>query len=153
MLKLDQELLDGIRQIIREEISGVETDVSTLKTDVSTLKTDVSTLKTDVSTLKTDVSSLKSDVSTLKTDVSTLKSDVSSLKTDVAEMKPQLKENTDMLRVLLANSETHGAEIKQLNHRVAKIEGINKRQDKLESGLLNHRHEVVFKIGEAVFED
>ena len=111
MLKLDQELLDGIRQIIREEISGVETDVSTLKTDVSTLKT------------------------------------------DVAEMKPQLKENTDMLRVLLANSETHGAEIKQLNHRVAKIEGINKRQDKLESGLLNHRHEVVFKIGEAVFED
>jgi len=136
---LDQELLDGIRQIIREEISGVESDVSTLKTDVSSLKG-------DVSTLKTDVSSLKNDVSTLKTDVSTLKN-------DVAEMKPQLKENTDMLRVLLANSETHGAEIKQLNHRVAKIEGINKRQDKLESGLLNHRHEVVFKIGEAVFED
>ena len=139
MLNLDQELLDGIRQIIREEISGVESDVSTLKTDVSSLKG-------DVSTLKTDVSSLKNDVSTLKTDVSTLKN-------DVAEMKPQLKENTDMLRVLLANSETHGAEIKQLNHRVAKIEGINKRQDKLESGLLNHRHEVVFKIGEAVFED
>jgi hypothetical protein len=54
---------------------------------------------------------------------------------------------------LLANSKTHGAEIKQLNHRVAKIEGIKKRQDKLESGLLNHRHKVVFKIGEAVFED
>ena len=143
---MDQELLDAIRQIVREEVSGVKEDVSSLKDDVSTLKTDVSSLKGDVSTLKTDVSSLKNDVSTLKTDVSTLKN-------DVAEMKPQLKENTDMLRVLLANSETHGAEIKQLNHRVAKIEGINKRQDKLESGLLNHRHEVVFKIGEAVFED
>ncbi|MGM0499757.1 MAG: hypothetical protein ACQERL_06070, partial [Bacillota bacterium] len=107
----------------------------------------------DVSNLKTDVSSLKTDVSSLKTDVSTLKTDVSSLKNDVSEMKPQLEENTDMLRVLLANSETHGAEIKQLNYRVAKIEGINKRQDKLESGLLNHRHEVVFKIGEAVFDD
>lgn len=125
MLTLDQELLDGIRQIIREEISGVEEDVSTLKTDVSSLKTDVSTLKTNVSSLKNDVS----------------------------EMKPQLEENTDMLRVLLANSETHGAEIKQLNYRVAKMEGINKRQDKLESGLLNHRHEAVFKIGEAVFDD
>jgi len=125
VLKLDQELLDGIRQIIREEISGVETDVSTLKTDVSTLKTDVSTLKTDVSTLKTDV----------------------------AEMKPQLKENTDMLRVLLANSETHGAEIKQLDYRVAEVEGMKKRQDKLESDLLKHRHEVVVKIGESIFED
>ena len=108
---MDQELLDGIRQIIREEISGVETDVSTLKTDVSTLKT------------------------------------------DVAEMKPQLKENTDMLRVLLANSETHGAEIKQLDYRVAEVEGMKKRQDKLESDLLKHRHEVIVKIGESIFED
>jgi len=111
VLKLDQELLDGIRQIIREEISGVETDVSTLKTDVSTLKT------------------------------------------DVAEMKPQLKEHTDMLRVLLANSETHGAEIKQLDYRVAEVEGMKKRQDKLESDLLKHRHEVIVKIGESIFED
>jgi len=125
VLNLDQELLDGIRQIIREEISGVEGDVSSLKEDVSSLKTDVSSLKTDVSTLKSDV----------------------------AEMKPQLEENTDMVRVLLANSKTHGAEIEQLNHRVAGLEGNKKRVDKLEKIFLNHRHEVVFEIGESVFDD
>jgi chromosome segregation ATPase len=160
VLNLDQELLDGIRQIIREEISGVEGDVSSLKSDVSSLKSDVSSLKSDVSSLKSDVSSLKSDVSSLKSDVSSLKSDVSSLKSDVStlkkdvsEMKSQLEENTDMVRVLLSNSKTHGAKIEQLDHRVAGLEGNKKRQDKLEIGLLNHQHEVVVEIGKSVFDN
>jgi hypothetical protein len=40
VLIVNQELLDSIRQIIREEISGVKGDVSSLKGDVSSLKND-----------------------------------------------------------------------------------------------------------------
>jgi len=140
VLTLDQELLDGIRQIVREEISGV--------------KDDVSSLKGDVSSLKSDVSSLKNDVSGLKDDVSLLKTDVSILKTDVAEMKPQLKENTDMIRTLLARTETHGAKLDQLDLKMANLEGTEKRQNKLEEEFYHHRHKIVietdspdFKVG------
>lgn len=168
MLILDQELLDGIRQIVREEISGVKGDVSSLKSNVSSLKDDVSSLKGDVSSLKDDVSSLKGDVSLLKDDVfslkgdvsllkddvSSLKGDVSSLKNDVAEMKPQLKENTDMIRTLLARTETHGAKLDQLDLKMAKLEGSEKRQNKLEEEFYHHRHKIVietdlpdFKVG------
>jgi len=128
---LDQELLDGIRQIVREEISGVKNDVSSLKTDVSSLKSDVSSLKSDVSSLKSDVSSLKSDVSTLKM--------------DVAEMKPQLKENTDMIRTLLGRTETHGAKLDQLDLKMANLEGSEKRQNKLEEEFYHHRHKIVIE--------
>ena len=46
MLTLDQELLDGIRQIVREEISGVKDDLSSLKRDISELKADLSDMET-----------------------------------------------------------------------------------------------------------
>lgn len=46
VLTLDQELLDGIRQIVREEISGVKDEVSSLKTDISGLKADVAAVET-----------------------------------------------------------------------------------------------------------
>ena len=45
VLIVDQELLGAIRQIVREEVSGVKEDVSSLKDDVSTLKTDVAEMK------------------------------------------------------------------------------------------------------------
>ncbi|MEC9491088.1 MAG: hypothetical protein UMU04_09050 [Halanaerobiales bacterium] len=125
VLTLDQELLDGIRQVVREEISGV----------------------------KDDVSSLKSDVSSLKSDVSSLKSDVSTLKTDVSEMKPQLEENTNIVRALLANSEEHGAKFDQLEHRVSRLEGTQKRQGELEAYLKDHHHEIVIETGKPVFNN
>jgi chromosome segregation ATPase len=132
VLTLDQELLDGIRQIVREEISGVKDDVSSLKNDVSSLKTDVSGLKDDVSSLKTDVSILKKDV---------------------AEMKPQLEENTNIVRALLANSEEHSAKLDQLEHRVSNLEGSQKRQGELEAYLKNHHHQIVIETGEPVFDE
>ena len=110
VLTLDQELLDGIRQVVREEISGVKDDVSSLKNDVSTLKKDVS------------------------------------------EMKPQLEENTNIVRALLANSEEHGAQLDQLEHRVAKLEGSQKRQGELEAYLKDHHHQIVIETGEPVFD-
>ena len=124
MLIVNQELLDSIRQIIREEISGV----------------------------KGDVSSLKGDVSSLKTDVSLLKNDVSTLKKDVAEMKPQLEENTQMLRTLLARTDNHGAMLEQLNIRVSRLEGNEKRYKKLNNDFYYHSHKVVVEIKEPVFE-
>jgi len=49
VLTLDQELLDGIRQIItevvREEISGVKDDVSSLQKDISGLKSDAAAIE------------------------------------------------------------------------------------------------------------
>lgn len=46
---MDNQLLDSIRQIIREETADIKEDVSTLKEDVSELKTDVNSLKSQVS--------------------------------------------------------------------------------------------------------
>lgn len=166
VLTLDQELLDGIRQIIREEISGVKEDISSLKDDVSTLKSDVTSLKTDVSSLMDDVSTLKSDVSSLKTDVSLLKddvsglkidvaglkSDVAGLKSDVAAMKPQLEENTQMIKTLLARTEANGAKIDQLDNKVAHLQGSEKRQNKLEDELYHHRHKIIIETGEPEFK-
>jgi chromosome segregation ATPase len=142
---LNQDLLVAIRQIIREEISGIKADVSELKTDVTELKTDVTELKTDVSELKTDVSELKTDVSELKTDVS-------ELKTDVAAMKPQLFENTQLLKSLLANSEAHGAKLDQLDNRVARLEGSKKRQDKLADEFYHHRHRIIIETEKPEFK-
>ncbi|PTX17480.1 hypothetical protein SAMN04488598_104121 [Halanaerobium congolense] len=128
---MDQEFLNAIRQIVREEISGV---------------------KGDVSSLKDDVSSLKGDVSSLKTDVSLLKNDVSTLKKDVAEMKPQLEENTQMLRTLLARTDNHGAMLEQLNLRVSRLEGNKKKYQKLNDDFYHHSHKVLVEIKEPVFK-
>ncbi|RCW58649.1 hypothetical protein [Halanaerobium sp. ST460_2HS_T2] len=135
---MDQELLDGIRQIVREEISGVKADVSSLKEDVTSLKEDVSSLKEDVTSLKEDVSSLKEDVSTLKG--------------DVAEMKPQLKENTQLIKTLLARTEANGAKIDQLDNKVAHLQGSEKRQNKLEDEFYHHRHKIIIETGEPEFK-
>jgi predicted nuclease with TOPRIM domain len=70
---------------------------------------------------------------------------VSILKTDVAGMKTQLEENTKLLRVLLARSEDHGAQLDQLNNRVANLEGNQKRQNKLEEEFYHHRHKIVIE--------
>ncbi|SFL22010.1 hypothetical protein [Halanaerobium salsuginis] len=114
---MNQDLLVAIRQIIREEISGIKADVAELKTDVTELKTDVTELKTDVSELKTDV----------------------------AAMKPQLFENTQLLKSLLANSEAHGAKLDQLDNRVARLEGSKQRQDKLADEFYHHRHRIIIE--------
>jgi len=49
VLIVDQELLDGIKQIVqevvREEISGVNEDISSLKGDLSSLKEDAAEMK------------------------------------------------------------------------------------------------------------
>jgi chromosome segregation ATPase len=128
---LNQDLLVAIRQIIREEISGIKADVTELKTDVTELKTDVTELKADVTGLKTDVTGLK---------------------TDVAAMKPQLFENTQLLKSLLANSEAHGAKLDQLDNRVARLEGSKQRQDKLADEFYHHRHRIIIETEKPEFK-
>lgn len=125
---MDQELLDGIRQIVtevvREEISG----------------------------LKNDVAILKEDVSGLKNDVAMLKEDVSGLKNDVAVMKPQLEENTQLIKTLIARTEANGAKIDQLDNKVAHLQGSEKRQNKLEDEFYHHRHKIIIETGEPEFK-
>lgn len=60
------ELLQAIRQIVKEEVEPIKLDVSGLKTDVSDLKIGQESLKQDVSGLKIGQESLKQDVSALK---------------------------------------------------------------------------------------
>ncbi len=55
------EMLELMRQVVREETVGLRADIATLQTDVTELKTDVATLKTDVAQLKNDVIGLKND--------------------------------------------------------------------------------------------
>jgi hypothetical protein len=77
VLTLDQELLDGIRQIVREEISGVKDDLSSLKIDISELKADVAEMKTTldknnhllrVLQIETDTNKIKLSIISEKTD-------------------------------------------------------------------------------------
>ena len=53
---------EHMRQIVREELTGVKADVGTLKTDVADLKQNVTALTTDVNTLKSDMADVKADV-------------------------------------------------------------------------------------------
>ena len=66
----NKELLQAMRQIVREEIKQ---EINPLREDISGLKGDVSSLKEDVSVLKEDVSVLKEDVSVLKEDMEDVK--------------------------------------------------------------------------------
>ncbi len=75
---MDQELLDGIRQIVREEISGVKDDLSSLKIDISELKADVAEMKTTldknnhllrVLQIETDTNKIKLSIISEKIDI------------------------------------------------------------------------------------
>ena len=129
---MDQELLDGIRQIVREEISEV---------------------KDDVSSLKGDVSSLKSDVSSLKTDVSSLKNDVSSLKTDVAEMKTTLDKNNHLLRVLRIKTDTNEIKLSIISDKIDRFIDNQKWSNESQNKLKDHHHQIVIETGEPVFDE
>ena len=69
----DQELLQAIRSVVREEIAPVKEDVAVLKTDVAELKTDVSKLKTDVSDLQVKVANLEEEYDSMQKDIDEIK--------------------------------------------------------------------------------
>lgn len=118
---MDNQLLDSIRQIIREETADIKEDVSILKKDVSELKTDVSVLKEDVSGLKTDVNSLKNQVS----------------------------ENTAILRALEENKEYQNAKMDKIENDIAELKGRDKRLLNLEDEFISHTHKIVIETGKA----
>jgi chromosome segregation ATPase len=62
----NNELLQAIRQIVKEENEPLKQDISSVKTDISSVKTDISSVKTDISTLKKGQEALQKDVSTLQ---------------------------------------------------------------------------------------
>ena len=55
----NNELLQAIRQIVKEENEPLKQDISSVKTDISSVKTDISTLKKGQEALQKDVSTLQ----------------------------------------------------------------------------------------------
>ncbi|MFZ5640533.1 MAG: hypothetical protein ACOY4Q_07565 [Bacillota bacterium] len=105
----------------------IEADFAELKDDVKVLKTDVTVLKDDVNGLKTDVAVLKDDVNGLKTDVAGLKKGFTRLENDFTQLnqlKPKIEESHQWIGALVDNKETRNAEIDNLNHKVARVEGV-----------------------------
>lgn len=99
---ISEELIDAIRQVVREEVAGI---------------------KQDVSGLKQGVSGLKEDVSALKQDFSGLKQEVSELNRRMDRFEVQQKENTAILRALEHKADVHKAGMDKLTHEVAEIKG------------------------------
>jgi len=118
---MDNQLLDSIREIIKEETSEIKEDIADMKNDISSLKTDVSVLKEDVSVLKTDVEGLKL----------------------------QLSENTSILRALEENIEYQNAKMDKIANDIAVLKGNDKRLLKLEDEFISHTHKIVIETGKA----
>ena len=128
---LDNQLLDSIRQIMREETADIKEDISVLKTDVANLKADVSGLKEDMSVVKTDVANLKTDVSGLKEDVDGLKS--------------QVGENTIILRALEENKDIQKAQMDRIENDIAELKGGRSRLLELEDEFIEHTHQIIIE--------
>ncbi|MBK0031999.1 hypothetical protein IBT47_06875 [Erwinia sp. S43] len=70
-----------------------------LKQDVSALQTDMTGLKKDVAVLQTDMMGLKKDVGVLQADVNVLQTDMAELKSDVAVIKSNYTTKADLLNL------------------------------------------------------
>ena len=66
---MDNDLLQAMRQIMKEELKPVNGRLDVLSADMTEVKQDVLDIKQDVAVLKEDVAVLKEDVAVLKQDV------------------------------------------------------------------------------------
>lgn len=65
-MMLSKKDLASIRELMKEETSGMKEDISELKEEVSDMKEDISGLKEEVSGIKEEIWDMKEDISELK---------------------------------------------------------------------------------------
>ncbi|OGH64151.1 MAG: hypothetical protein A2821_02605 [Candidatus Magasanikbacteria bacterium RIFCSPHIGHO2_01_FULL_41_23] len=99
-------------------IGVLQNDMQTVKQDVRSLKEAVGTLEDKVDTLeeKTDSLSMKTDSLTIKTDSLVVKTDSLTIKTD------SLASGQTRILDILLNQTASRAEVRELDHRVVRLE-------------------------------
>ncbi len=114
---LDQQDINQIREVVREEISGTDKKISILETriskieekvtplqkNVSSLEQNVSSLEQNVSSLEQNVSSLEQNVSSLEQNVSSLEQNVSTLQQDFRHFGVLMEDQTKLIKLVLEN--------------------------------------------------
>jgi chromosome segregation ATPase len=104
---MDNELINAIRQVVKEEISGLKNDVSGLKNDFSDLKNDVSDLKNDFSGIKKQLSENTSILKALEHASQVHKAELDNLNFKVAK----LSGNEEKIKKLEDNLNNHEHDI------------------------------------------
>ena len=65
---LDQNDLQAIAALIKNEVEPINKRLDSMEKDMSDLKSDLSTMKHDISTLQSDVAEMKEDIEVIKED-------------------------------------------------------------------------------------
>ena len=83
--KEKEELFEGIRVIIKEELKPIWNEVKEIRRILDIHTETITAIMVKVTTIEEDVATLKADVATLKVDVGVLKNDMVSVKDALKE--------------------------------------------------------------------
>ncbi|QIB27560.1 hypothetical protein [Caloranaerobacter azorensis] len=67
ILNMNEELLNSIRAIIKEELKPVKVSIHNMEDDINSMKGDISGLKDGFDNMKVDIDSMKGDIKSIKT--------------------------------------------------------------------------------------
>lgn len=134
---MEQDFLDSMRQIIKEEISPLEEKLDKNTEAISSLETRVDENTEAISSIETKVDENTEAISSIGTKVDENTGGLNSV-------CRQLEENTLILKVLEENKDYRNNQMDKLINDVAEIQGSIKH---LEESFNNHSHEVKTEIG------
>ncbi|KGG80963.1 hypothetical protein Y919_03400 [Caloranaerobacter azorensis H53214] len=66
-LNMNEELLNSIRAIIKEELKPVKVSIHNMEDDINSMKGDINGLKDGFDNMKVDIDSMKGDIKSIKT--------------------------------------------------------------------------------------
>ena len=148
---MEQDFLDSMRQIIKEEISPLEEKLDKNTEAIFSLETRVDENTEAISSIETKVDENTEAISAIgiKVDENTEAISAIGIKVDentggLNSVRLQLEENTLILKGLEENKDYRNNQMDKLINDVAEIQGSIKH---LEESFNNHSHEVKTEIG------
>ncbi|MEC9489398.1 MAG: hypothetical protein UMU04_00490 [Halanaerobiales bacterium] len=134
---MEQDFLDSIRQIIKEEISPLEEKLDKNTEAISSIGTKVDKNTEAISSIGTKVDKNTEVISSIRTKIDENTGGLNSARL-------QLEENTLILKALEENKDYRNNQMDKLINDVAEIQGSIKH---LKESFNNHSHEVKTEIG------
>ncbi|TDO95162.1 hypothetical protein DFR79_101161 [Halanaerobium saccharolyticum] len=148
---MEQDFLDSMRQIIKEEISPLEEKLDKNTEAISSIEVKLDENTEAIASIETKVDKNTEAIASIGTKVDENTEAIASIETKVDEntgglnsVSRQLEENTLILKALEENKDYRNNQMDKLINDVAEIQGSIKH---LEESFNNHSHEVKTEIG------
>jgi len=87
----DNELLQAIKEVIKNEVKDIRDDVNNIKDDIKDIKAELKDVKDDVKDIKAELNNVKNDVKNIKVDLKDVKDDVKNVKVELKDVKDDVK--------------------------------------------------------------